>query len=165
QSYAREIEDVNELAKLLQSSLSLEEAHQQASRVLAKFFPAGAALILNPVHNVLDVALSWGASSNREGPFPPESCWALRKGEDHLSGPHCANPICGHCDETQAFCHVCIPMVAQGSALGVLNIDDPSFCGGHRGSRQFERRLKLAHTLAEQIGLALANLNLREKLK
>ncbi len=165
QSYAREIEDVNELAKLLQASLNLEEAQQQASRVLAKFFPGGAALLLNPSQNLLEVALAWGATSVREGPFPPESCWGLRKGEPHPSGPHCSNPACTHYDATQGGCHVCVPMMAQGGALGVLSIDDSSFCGGNRNSHRFQRKLKLAHTLAEQIALAFANLSLREKLK
>ncbi len=165
QSYAREIEDVNELAKLLQSSLNLDEAHQQASRVLAKFFPAGAALMLNSSHNLLEVVLAWGDASIGEGPFPPESCWGLRKGEAHLAGPHCTNPLCNHCDPAAIGCHVCIPMMAQGGALGVLCIDDPSFCGGNRGSRCFTRKLKLAHTLAEQIALAFSNLSLRERLK
>ena len=165
QSYAREIEDVNELAKLLQSSLNLEEAQQQASRVLAKFFPGGAALLLNSSQNLLEVVLAWGATSAREGPFPPESCWGLRKGEAHLSGPHCSNPACNHYDAEKGGCHVCVPMMAQGGALGVLSIEDTSFCGGDRLSHRFQRKLKLAHTLAEQIALAFANLSLREKLK
>lgn len=164
-SYAREIEDVNELAKLLQSCLSLEEARQQASRVLANFFPAGAILIMNSSLKQLEVALRWGEASSREGPFSPESCWGLRKGDVHLAGPHCQNPLCSHCDASPKGCHVCIPMIAQGGASGVLSIDDPSFCGGHRESHLFQRKIKLAHTLAEQISLTFANLTLRETLK
>jgi len=165
QSYAREIEDVNELAKLLQCCLTLEEAHQQSSRVLAAFFPAGAVLMLNSSRNQLEVALSWGEASSREGPFSPESCWGLRKGDLHLAGPHCQNPVCGHCDANAKRCHICIPMIAQGAPLGVLTIDDDSACNGHRESPAFQRKLKLAHTLAEQISLAFANLALRETLK
>jgi diguanylate cyclase (GGDEF)-like protein len=165
QEYAAEIEAVNELAKLLQSCLTLNEAHQQASHVLEKFFPAGAVLLLNASRNLLEVVLSWGAACSLQGPFPPESCWGLRKGQAHLTGPHCRNPVCSHLDETAVGCHLCVPMVAQGTALGVLTIDDASFCDGHPESYRCERKLKLAHTLTEQISLAFANLKLRETLK
>ena len=165
QEYAAEIEAVNDLGKLLQSCLTLTEAHEQASLVLERFFPAGAVLLLNASGNLLEVVLSWGAACSRQGPFPPESCWGLRKGQEHVAGPHCPNPLCSHCDETAAGCHLCIPMVAQGTALGVLAIDDRSFCGGNRGSYRFQQKLKLAHTLAEQISLAFANLKLQETLK
>ncbi len=165
QEYAREIAAVNDLAKLLQSCLTLDEAHQQTARVMAKFFPAGAVLLLNPSRNLLDVAISWGAASSRKGPFLPASCWGLRKGDVHLAGPHCPNPICTHCDENAPGCHICIPLIAQGEARGILSIDDPSFCAGNRESSTCERKLKLVHTLAEQISLAFANLSLRETLR
>jgi diguanylate cyclase (GGDEF)-like protein len=165
QEYAREIEAVNELTKLLQSCLTLDEAHQQASRVMAKFFPAGVVLMLNPSRNLLDIVMSWGAASSREGPFLPESCWGLRKGEVHLAGPHCPNPVCSHFDQQAEGCHICIPLIAQGVALGVLSVDHPTLCGGDPKSRICKRKLKLVRTLAEQISLAFANLSLRETLK
>jgi len=163
--YAGEIEAVNELTKLLQSCLTLEEARQQTSRMLQKFYPAGAVLLLNSSRNLLEVAFSWGESSSAHGPFPPESCWGLRKGEVHVAGPHCNNPICSHCETSPDICHVCIPMVAQGTPLGALSIDDRSFCDGNPKAAGRTRKLKLATTLAEQISLAFANLGLRETLK
>lgn len=164
-NYVTEIEAVNELTKLLQSCLTLEEARQQTSRVMHKFFPAGAVLLLNSSRNLLEVALSWGEAPGAQGPYPPESCWALRKGEMHVAGPHCTNPICSHCDGQPGGCHICIPMIAHGGPLGTLSINDDNFCGGHRNSPTFARKLKLATTLAEQISLAFANLTLRETLK
>jgi GAF domain-containing protein len=163
--YAAEIEAVNELTKLLQSCLTMAEAREQAGRVLEKFFSAGSVLLLNSSRNLLEVAVQWGPASTGPGPFPPESCWALRKGQVHLAGPHCTDPVCGHFDQQPAGCHLCIPMNAQGSALGTLSIDDPQFCEGNRKSRTFSRKLKLASTLGEQISLAFANLMLRETLK
>ena len=165
QEYAKEIEAINELVKLLQSCLTLDEAHRQATCVLEGFFPSGAVLMLNPSRNLLDVVLSWGTAASKQGPFPPESCWALRKGQLHLAGPHSHNPVCSHCDDIPAGCHLCIPMMAQGDSLGLLSIDDPSLCGGNANSHQAQGKLKLATTLAEQISLAFANLMLRETLK
>lgn len=165
QEYATEIEAVNELTKLLQSCLTLAEARQQTSRVLEKFFPAGAVLLLNASRNLLEVACSWGEASSVQVPFPPESCWGLRKGEVHVAGPQCTNPVCGHYEASPGRCHVCVPMVAQGGPLGTLSIDDPAFCGNNSKCSRFARKLKLATTLGEHIFLAFANLTLRETLK
>ena len=162
QEYAREVEAVNRLVQLLQSCLTQEEAHQQAACVLKEFFPAGSVLLLNPSRNLLDAVISWGAASTAQGPFLPESCWALRKGQVHVAGPHCHNPLCAHISDTRLACHLCLPMMAQGKSLGVLSIDDTSFCGNPRA---LERKQKLAITLSEQISLAFANLALRETLK
>ena len=72
--------------------------------------------------------------------------------------------MCGHFEQRPIGCHICIPMIAQGSSLGALCIDDGSFCGGNCKSQAFSRKLKLATTLSEQISLAFANLMLRETL-
>ncbi len=165
QEYAGEIEAINELVKLLQSCLTLDEARQQASRVLQQFFAAGSVLMLNPSRNLLDVVLSWGGASTKQGPFAPQSCWALRKGQLHLVGPQSLSLPCSHSDEKSAACRLCIPMIAQGDSLGVLTIDDASFCGSGVSPREGRHRQKLAATLGEQISLAFANLVLRETLK
>src|SRR5579871_4479305 len=126
--YTAEIQAVNELTKLLQSCLTLEEAYQQASRVLQQFFPGGSVLMLNSSRNLLDVVVSWGIASNKPGPFPPEGCWALRKGQCHLTGGNTSNPKCSHSDEGDEACRLCVPMAAQGSSLGILTIVDRVFC-------------------------------------
>jgi diguanylate cyclase (GGDEF)-like protein len=165
QEYTREIEAINELVELLQSCLTLDEARQQATRVLQQFFSSGAVLMLNSSRNLLDVALSWGASTGKQGPFIPDSCWALRKGRLHLVQPRNLSLLCSHTDEASAPCHLCIPMVAQGDSQGVLTIDDPGLCDSADGPRSLRRKQELATTVAEQISLAFANLMLRETLK
>ena len=165
QAYTREIEAINELVKLLQSCLTVEEARKLAARVLQQFFAAGSLLLLNSSRNLLDVAFSWGNADSKAGPFPPESCWALRKGQRHLVQPNGFNLICAHSDDNSALCHLCVPMLAQGDSLGVLTIDDSSLCEGAANARAVHRKLRLAETLSEQIALAFANLQLRDTLK
>ena len=165
QEYAKDIEAVNELAQLLQSCLTLKEAEQQAARILSRFFPAGTVLLLNSSRSLMEVSLAWGPASSGRGPFQPESCWALRKGQVHLVGPHCCNPPCAHYEETVTGCHLCVPMIAQGASLGVLSIDDPNLCQGQPKSARLERKRKLAGTLAEQMSVTFANLRLHETLK
>ena len=165
QEYTKEIEAINELVELLQSCLTLDEARQQASRVLQQFFPSGAILMLNPSRNLLEVVLSWGAAAGKQGPFAPESCWALRKGCVHVVQPNNFSLLCGHTEPASAACHLCVPMVAQGDSLGVLSIDDPGLCESITQPRLRRHKQELATTVAEQISLAFANLTLRETLK
>jgi diguanylate cyclase (GGDEF)-like protein len=164
QQYTKEMEAINELVELLQSCLTLDEARQQASRILQQFFPSGAMLMLNSSRNLLDVVLSWGNAAVKPGPFAPESCWAMRKGCVHLVQPNNFSLACGHVDQASASCHLCVPMVAQGDSLGVLSIDDPQLCDSAH-PRLLQRKKELATTVAEQISLAFANLTLRETLK
>jgi diguanylate cyclase (GGDEF)-like protein len=165
QDYTKEMEAINELVELLQSCLTLDEARQQASRILQQFFPSGAMLMLNASRNLLDVVCRWGSAAVKPGPFAPESCWALRKGCVHLVQPNNFSLVCGHIDEASASCHLCVPMVAQGDSLGVLSIDDPHLCDSIAHPRLLQRKQELATTVAEQISLAFANLTLRETLK
>lgn len=165
QEYTKEIKAINELVELLQSCLTLDEARQQASRVLQQLFPSGAMLMLNPSRNLLEVVLSWGASAGMQGPFAPESCWALRKGCVHVVQPNNFSLLCGHTEPTSAACHLCVPMVAHGDSLGVLSIDDPGLCDSIAHPQLLRRKQELATTVAEQISLAFANLTLRETLK
>lgn len=165
QAYTREVEAINELVKLLQSCLSLEEAHSLAARVLQRFFAAGSLLLLNSSRNLLDVGLTWGDGARKTGPFSPESCWALRRGERHLVGPGSVNLLCAHTDDASAASHLCLPMIAQGDSLGVLSIDDSSLCDSAANGRAVHRKIRLAETLSEQIALAFANLQLRDTLK
>ncbi len=165
QAYTREIEAINELIKQLQSCLTLDEAQALAARVLQQLFAAGSLLLLNSSRNLLDVAFAWGNADDKAGPFTPDSCWALRRGERHLVQPQGFNLVCEHSAHSSVACHLCLPMIAQGDALGVLSIDDSSLCDYAAGTRAVERRLRLAETLSEQIALAFANLQLRDTLK
>lgn len=165
QGYTSRVETVNQLVELLQSCLTLEEAYQQASRVLEHFFPEGALLMLNPSRNLLDVAAGWGNAALRQGPFAPASCWALRKGRIHAVEPGNFSLLCGHLDPASPACHICVPMVAQGESLGVLSVSDSARRDGIAEPPKVERLQELATSLAEQISLAFANLMLRETLK
>jgi len=161
--YTNEIKGVNELVELLQSCLTLEEAHSQVARVFPRYFPAGALLMLNPSRNLLDSVAAWGAGSTKQGPFSPDSCWALRRGRAHLAEGDNFGQLCGHVDQATAASHLCVPMMAQGESLGVLYIQVPNPSTG--APRLLEHKQQFATNLAEQVSLAFANLMLRETLK
>jgi methyl-accepting chemotaxis protein len=84
--YTQEIEAINQILELLESCLTLDEAHRQVARALSRYFSSGALLMVNSSRYLLDQAASWGAPAMKPGPFQPESCWALQR-EDSRRGP------------------------------------------------------------------------------
>jgi diguanylate cyclase (GGDEF)-like protein len=162
QQYTGEIEGVNELSQLLHSCLTLEEAHRQVALVLPRFFPAGALLMLNPSRNLLDSVAVWGSASMAQGPFSPDTCWALRRGATHLVQPKNFALRCGHVDQTSRAGHLCVPLVGQGESLGVLSIQIPA---NPASTVALQRTQQFAVTVTAQMSLAFANLMLRETLK
>lgn len=60
QEYTAELEGVKDLLQLLQSCVTLEEYRAQVARILPRFFPRGALLMLNTSHDLLDSAAEWG---------------------------------------------------------------------------------------------------------
>ena len=163
--YTVQVEGVNQFVELLQSCLTLEEAYKQSALVLEHFFPAGTLLMLNPSRNLLEVATSWGTASTNPGPFSPDSCWGLRKGQAHVAQPGNFGLLCGHIDRATAACHLCVPMVAQGDSLGVLSVVNPLTHDQASNAYSFPGGQDLASNLAGRISLAFANLMLRETLK
>ena len=160
--YTNEIEGVNELVHLLQSCITLEEAHRQVARVLPRFFPSGALLMVCPSRNLLEGVAMWGSASMMPGPFAPDSCFALRRGSAHLVQPDNFALLCGHVDQDSRASHLCVPLIAQGESLGVLYLQDPT---RKDGVGMLQRTQRLAAMLAERMSLAFANLMLHETLK
>jgi diguanylate cyclase (GGDEF)-like protein len=64
---------------------------------------------------------------------------------------------------------VCIPLIANGLAIGILGIQDDDFfsqiADPDINSDAFTRRRQIAATIAEYIAIAISNLNLRESLR
>ena len=88
-------------------------------------------------------------------------CWALRRGQPHyLVGGH-GGPRCDHLDVThlEGVSSLCVPLVAQGTAVGLLHVSAPS------SGDSTDNDAGLIGQIAEQLGLAIANLQLRETLR
>jgi len=164
-AYTHDVEAASAMVESLQSCLNLEEAHEQVARSLSALYPAGALLMVNPSGKLLDVVASWGSTPIKPGPFPVESCWALRRGRFHLAGADHLGQLCGHVDQAAVSPYICVPMIARGESLGVLCLQDSNLSGLALAANTLQHRQGFALTLAEQISLALANLRLRETLK
>jgi diguanylate cyclase (GGDEF)-like protein len=147
--------------------------------MLPRLFPTagGAIYLLNSSGNFLERIIFWmptsaecdsSARDSKEEAdavsiFPehlqPDECWALRCGQKHRFERDAANVACPHLREPLPAVSLCIPLLAQGNVLGLLNLHDSE----NVSLGEDDRPLVLA--CAEQIGLAISNLQLRETLR
>jgi GAF domain-containing protein len=152
---------LNELGDLLQMCVSFEEASSVITRMGPHLFAntAGALYLISASRNLVERAAGWG-DHDRTEVFVPEECWALRRGREHLVTEEGTAPRCAHLTSDSGGTYLCIPLVAQGEALGLLHLSTAnSEAAWQSGSGQ-----RLARTVADAIGLALSNIKLREKL-
>lgn len=163
----REAGTLSEMADLLQSCFTLDEASGVIASSAQKLFQgfSGALLVFSASRNVLEATTSWGPSSHGERVFSPNDCWALRRGRLHLSAGDNGAARCSHFGAGPLLPSLCTPLMAHGETLGILSlVTEPNGSAGPQASIS-EFSIKLAVSVAEQAGLSFANLKLREKLR
>jgi diguanylate cyclase (GGDEF)-like protein/PAS domain S-box-containing protein len=160
-----EVTLLNEMGDLLQSCTDLDEVSKVIRKYARQLFlgEAGAVSVISPSRNLLEMVAAWGELPG-DGPFRPQDCWALRRGRLHRVDNEADELICPHVGAAPPGGYVCVPMMAQGEALGLLHLqagpDNAPGTGISGDSRQ-----RLAVPVAEHLSLALANFNLRESLR
>jgi diguanylate cyclase (GGDEF)-like protein/PAS domain S-box-containing protein len=161
---------LSEMGELLQSCRNIQEAYAVINQFTAPLFSgqAGMLLVINPVRNILESISVWGAAES-DTEFTPAECWGLRRMRPYTISEPASQLICRHVkDFRERYApaneyrplerYFCIPMTAQGETLGLLHLEITS-------DQPLERWQQLAITAADRIGLALANLKLRESLR
>lgn len=150
-----------QMGELLQSCTSMDEAFSIVLGFAPKMFPLlrGAVILLNASRTLLEVVGNWADCQLSSSVFEPNSCWALRTGHRYLIAARDRGVPCAHA-ATLAGSTLCIPIQAHGEALGVIHFQCTSET--HEIS---ELELSLAGTFAEQTGLSIANIRLREALR
>ncbi len=157
----QEITLFSNMNDLLQTSISEAEAYSVISETVMQLFPndSGAVFVLNDSRTMLEAAAVWGALPPSNLIFPPNECFAHRRGRAHVAlGP---DGRCPHVTD-EGHVHFCLTLIAQGETLGILYLlDGPTARRKARTARVAEKA-KLAKILADNIGLGIANLKLRE---
>jgi len=161
---------LNEMGELLQSCLTTEEAYAAIGAFTPRLFPSesGALGVLGPSRNLVEIVVSWGDPPPTDQLFPPDRCWALRRGRAYRVEAPGPGLVCGHVDPSLPTGYLCVPMMAHGEPLGVLHLQGGSSRAGQPDRAPdllLESHQRLAVTVAEHIALALANLRLRETLR
>lgn len=158
----QEIVLLGEMSNILQACLTTEEAYHTVAQLIDPLFPnmSGAVFVMSNSKQLLSAVASWGdASASTEMVFTPNECWGLRRGRSHLIESSHSAIKCKHSHHDSPNVEsLCVPMMAQGEALGVL------YLTGAKGLLT-KAKQQLAITVAEQIALALANLKLHEALQ
>jgi len=170
QQRATEITLLSQLGALLHACLTTDEAFKVFGQFAPRLFTSesGALHILSPSRNTLESASAWGDFPSGEQVFAPDDCWALRSGRMHCVDEPSSAVLCPHLSAWSAVAHLCVPMTAQGDILGILHVhsNPVSPAGTKEGIRALSAsKRQLATAVAEQVGLALANLKLRETLR
>ncbi len=91
--------------------------------------------------------------------FGPDDCWALRRGQTHAPGGELLDVPCRHVLGSAARATICVPLTAQGETIGLLVLENLTADHGPDESTGVYIEL-----MSETVGLALANLNLRDVL-
>jgi diguanylate cyclase (GGDEF)-like protein len=124
--------------------------------------------MLDDGHHLVECVASWGTPPPVEEVFTPDDCWALRRGRPHVVEGPAARLICRHVGTPPPAAYVCVPLMAQTTALGVLHLVESAHEGQPEsalGPQHALARRQLAFTVADQIALALSNLRLQESLR
>lgn len=101
-------------------------------------------------------AAEWLSPEGEKKPFPPDACWAIRRGQSHPPVNGEPDITCSHLPASQMHQSLCVPLIAQGEAIGLLSFQN--ITTDNAPSRAY---LEL---MAEALGLALANQRLRDAL-
>ncbi len=156
-----EISQLGELSDVLQACFTLEEAYRVLGELVQRLFPntVGGVFIISESKTLVEAVATWGELPQQAKIFGPADCWALRRGRPYFLDQGHSGLRCEHLSQVSAQPTVCVPMMAQGEALGILHLMPPS----HQPLSP-EKQL-LTTTVAEHVAIAIANLKLRQTLK
>jgi diguanylate cyclase (GGDEF)-like protein len=157
-----EIELLHRLANMLAACKSVDEAQHVVEDIVPRILGEvnGSVAMMRASRNQLQVKLDWGGKWPAACDYAPEECWALRKGKYHLSNDEYSCLPCVHMSDVGEDQAMCIPLTAHGNTIGMLHL-----YFGDKSIVVSEHRRQLAFTVAEHLGLALANLSMQEKLR
>jgi diguanylate cyclase (GGDEF)-like protein/PAS domain S-box-containing protein len=166
---SKEINLLSEMGSKLQACKEPDEAYVEICSKAEQLFPkwSGSLCVTTASKTTVETVSDWGQSGHVERVFGPDDCWALRRGQPQLYRRGEKGPACRHINLKEVTESLCVPLMAQGEALGIVSLqmmrgqDQADLAP--RSSDEGERRL--AAVLAKQVALSLWNLKLRESLR
>ena len=166
----RENEKLTELVDMIQCCQSREQAFKIIEEFLGQIFIScgGALYLISPSRDEAEAVAAWGLGAEAEKTFEPQDCWGLRRGKVHVVPEANSAMRCGHTHERQDTGHICIPLVADGEALGLLYFvcpKDAVAVSPEVHLNPWKRIGERAAVVGERLSLALANLQLRDVLR
>ncbi len=151
----------------LQLCVTVQQVHRAAADCLARLLPGsnGALCMMDNSRRVVEVVSAWGvpgAHSLEVGEtFSPDGCCGLRSGQSRWRKPGFSEIHCTHFSGPAPASYLCLPMVAQGEALGVLTVE----CATPGVLHDVEEHIDGMQQLLQLTGMAVAALHLRTRLE
>jgi diguanylate cyclase (GGDEF)-like protein/PAS domain S-box-containing protein len=148
------------MSELLQSCGDMHDLLSVICGMAPKIFPElrGTVLLFNASRDRLEIATAWSGCQIPETVFQLSDCWALRTGHAHHVLVGDATAQCKHVSPGE-FSYFCLPLLSHGESIGILHFQA-------MGPSEIPEAILLAANMcAEQVGLSVANLRLREALR
>ncbi len=153
--YNQDILKINELNEYLQTCRQTQEIYEVVPHFMKILFPDcnGAIFKIDQKNELATNVLGWGETLT-EQIFPVTDCWSLR--QNHVTNyPNDTHrPRCSHLD-SNTVASLCIPLISTEKGRGLLVITST------KNISFTENKKQIAIALAENISLALSNLELR----
>lgn len=121
---------------------------------------AGRLHIFDAAKGRLACRAEWLGPQAGAATFAPDDCWALRRGQVHMPGSSQMDVPCKHVAAAGIEATMCVPLAAQGETMGLLALESRN--GHDDADPALDVYIEL---MSETIGLALANLGLREAMQ
>ncbi|MCD9031509.1 GGDEF domain-containing protein [Luteimonas sp. Y-2-2-4F] len=153
-------------AGMLQSCQTRDEIMTLTARTIEDLVPgaSGRCYLSRTSQNFLESAGSFGERIVSSGDvLMNDQCWALRRGQPHYTRGRQGGLRCAHIDPdvpVDGLSSLCVPLAAQNNSLGLLHVTAPT-----SDRPDDDNDAAIIISIAEQMGMALANLQLRETLR
>lgn len=154
-----DLRELSHFASMLQSCMKTDEALDLTVRLMERLLPGTGGTIygIRASRDYAEAMAHWGVPVAPSAEMlPPDQCWALRRGQPQLAHGSSDAVRCSHILATVGATS-CIPLNAQGNQLGFLYVS--------AADDGFLARVQLIETAAEQLAMALSNLQLQERLR
>ena len=153
-----------EFGEVLQSCVTLDEAYEAVAKYLPRLLPGTSGVLyrIDAAHARGDKVVGWGPAGPAESTLTPNDCLAVRRGRARCVADSAAELNCHHVT-TPPPRYACLPLSAQGELIGLLHVQQE----GAENAELFDTEAGWAAltSAGEHVGLALANLTLRETLR
>lgn len=159
---AREVQLLGELNEWLQSAATLNELFDMVARYMGHILPVseGAIYVYSNSRDVLEGGVAWNGARLHDH-IRPDSCWALRRGRTFVYGAGEVTFACEHTEPHDGRPYFCFPILAHGETVGLMHLR----AAAEESPQEFRDSRKLAQICAEQISMAIANVQMRDQLR
>ena len=159
---------LSSLGDLLQACEAEHESIAIISSLCGQLFPrhSGFLGLYDDGTDVVQRVAMFGDYQGSDRDFGLGDCWALRRGSQHRVVDPASSPVCPHNADAPQMSSLCVPIMAKGELLGLLNLQ----CSLEGKSVQdcaleMEGIGLLAKRVAELYALSLSNIRLRARLR